>query len=62
MSRAKWLTEWLRFLHDAQRFGSRNPGAIADALAGPEPPPEKRGGFLRSVARSGIEDKKDKKV
>ena len=30
--RAALLTEWLDFLHDAQRFGSERPAAIADVL------------------------------
>lgn len=37
MTRAGWLTEWLRFYADAVRFGSKEPGQIADILAGPPP-------------------------
>lgn len=37
MTRAEWLTEWLRFAADAQRFGSKDPGQVADILAGPAP-------------------------
>jgi hypothetical protein len=32
MQRAAEIDEWLRFLAQARRFGSKNPAAVADVL------------------------------
>lgn len=42
INRAEWITEWLRFLREAQRFGSKDPVAVANVLAGPEPAAEEK--------------------